>query len=94
MQFEEFQPEIKWWGTESDDFASRIETEQAWKVSIDDLKARNYNLDIKNPHAGEQISHDPEELLNKYTKQQQDISILREQLKTILAEALSSGAGV
>jgi len=89
MRFEEFQPEIDWWGSEADDFAARAETEQAWKVSIDEIKARNYNLDIKNPHVGEQISYDPDELLQKYAKQQQEISGLREQLKNILAEALN-----
>lgn len=92
IRFEEFKPEIDWWGKESDGFKTRVETEQAWKVSIEDIKARNYNLDIKNPHVGEQINHDPEVLLQKYAKQQQDISKLRDQLKTILAEALNSGA--
>ena len=66
MRFEEFQPEIDWWGNEADGFEARVETEQAWKVSIDEIIARNYNLDIKNPHVGEQISHDPDELLQKY----------------------------
>jgi len=89
MRFEEFQPEIDWWGDETDGFAARIETEQVWKVSIDEIKARNYNLDIKNPHIIEQINHDPDELLRKYAKQQEEIAGLRDRLKTILAEALS-----
>ena len=89
MRFEEFQPEIDWWGNEADGFTSRIENEQAWKVSLDDIKARNYNLDIKNPHVGEQISHDPDELLRKYEQQQKSISGIREQLKTILSDALT-----
>ena len=91
MRFEEFQTEIDWWGKEADGFAARVETEQAWEVSIDEIKARNYNLDIKNPHVSEQINHDPDELLKKYAKQQQEISGLRDQLKTILAEALNNG---
>lgn len=89
MRFEEFQPEIDWWGSEADGFASRVETEQAWKVSIDEIKTRNYNLDIKNPHVGEQISHDPDKLLKKYAAQQKGIAKLRDRLKSILAEALS-----
>jgi type I restriction enzyme M protein len=28
----------------------RVENERAWKVSIDQIKAANYNLDQKNPH--------------------------------------------
>lgn len=93
MRFEEFQPEIEWWGSETDGLAARVENEQAWKVSIDEIKARKYNLDIKNPHVGEQISHDPDELLRKYNQQQLDISDLRNQLKAILTEALSRKGG-
>jgi type I restriction enzyme M protein len=89
MRFEEFQPEMDWWGTEADGFAARLENEQAWKVSLADIKARNYNLDIKNPHVGVQISHDPDELLRKYEQQQKSIGSLRDQLKAILSEALT-----
>jgi len=89
MQVEEFDAECDWWGSEADGFASRAETTQAWKVSFDDIKARNYNLDIKNPHVGEQIKHDPEELLAHYQAQQQEIQSLREQLKGILSAALT-----
>ena len=89
MKFEEFQTEIDWWGSEADGFAAREETEQAWKVGIDEVIARGFNLDIKNPHVGEQVNHDPEELLADYAKQQTEIQALRDQLKTILNEALT-----
>jgi len=91
MRFEEFQPEMDWWGNEADGFASRVENEQAWKVSIDEIKKRNYNLDLKNPHVGEQVSHDPQELLEKYAKQKKEIASIHDQLKTILGDALSNG---
>ena len=84
MRIEEFEPEKKWW-------KKRKENEFAWKVTAKDIKANNYNLDVKNPHVGEQVNHDPDKLLEKYAKQQQEISGLREQLKTILAEALNNG---
>lgn len=89
MRFEEFQTEIDWWGSEEDGFASRVETEHAWKVSIEDIVSRNYNLDISNPHVGEQVSHDPDELLAQYNAQQAQIHGLRDQLKSILENALS-----
>lgn len=89
MKFEEFQAEIDWWGNEADGFASRVENEQAWKVSIDEVIARNFNLDIKNPHQAETVSHDPDELLAQYAKQQQEIQTLRHQLRDILGAALS-----
>ncbi len=92
MRFKEFQPEIDWWGSEEDGFAARKETEQAWKVTIDEIKSRNYNLDIKNPHIEELTQHDPEELLDRYANEQQKIATLRDELKTILAAALNNGS--
>ena len=89
MRFEEFETEIAWWGIEENGFKDRVETEQAWQVSVDDIKARNYNLDMKNPHVGEQISHDLEELLAEYERQQAEIQSLRDQLKAILSDALT-----
>jgi len=94
MRFEEFETVIKWWGNESKNFKSRKETDQAWKVSIDEIKDRNYNLDIKNPHVDEQANHDPDELLQKYEEQQSSISTLRNQLKEILSDALNSNGSV
>jgi type I restriction enzyme M protein len=91
MRFEEFETEINWWGTETDDFKVRVQTEQAWEVLVADIVARNYNLDIKNPHVGEQVSHDPDELLRQYQQQQTAIVDLRSQLKSILEEALHRG---
>ncbi len=92
MKFEEFQAEIDWWGNEEDGFASREENNHAWKVSIDEIIARNFNLDIKNPYQGEVVSHDPDELLASYQTQQKEITELRNQLKDILGNALSSSA--
>ena len=89
MKFEEFQTEMDWWGSEADGFAAREGSEQAWKVGIDEVISRGFNLDIKNPHVDEQVNHDPEELLADYAKQQTDIQALRDQLKTILNEALT-----
>ena len=89
MRFEEFEAEIAWWGSEADGFSSRIETEHAWSVSREDIKARSYNLDIKNPNTPEAESYDPEELLAQYQSNQQEIQNLRDQLKDILSSALS-----
>jgi type I restriction enzyme M protein len=91
IRFEEFEAEINWWGSEADGFAARVQTEQAWKVPVGDIVARNYNLDIKNPHVSKQVSHDPDELLQQYQQQQRAIAELRNQLKGILEEALRRG---
>jgi type I restriction enzyme M protein len=88
MRIEEFAVEEAWWGSSADGFASRVENEFAWKVNVEELRVRNWNLDCKNPHVGEQVSHDPELLLRKYSELQDGIGDLRDQLKAVLAEAL------
>ena len=61
IRIEHLQGCINWWGgVERKD---RQETEVAWKVSLDEIKARNYNLDVKNPHTVADDHGDPEELL-------------------------------
>lgn len=92
MQFEEFQPECDWWGDEADGFRARRETEQAWKISADDVARRGYNLDLKNPHTPPAESHDPDKLLALFAAQQAGIQSIRDQLKAILAEALGRRA--
>lgn len=62
----------------------------AWRVFVEDIRIDNYNLDSKDPHAEEEAGHDPEELLTKYECQQAEIRELRDQLKDILGEALTS----
>ena len=95
MKLDDFSACLDWWGegssiTEKAARLGRQETDQAWKVSIDEIIERDYNLDIKNPHVAEVINHDPEELLSSYADQQADIQNLRDQLKSILASALAS----
>lgn len=94
MQLKDFDACIEWWGegttiAEKTKRQGRQETDYAWQVGIDEIVERNYNLDIKNPHVGEVINYDPEELLASYQQQQADIANLRAQLKGILAEALA-----
>ncbi|QYK49405.1 MAG: N-6 DNA methylase [Phycisphaeraceae bacterium] len=81
MRIEEFEPEKAWW-------TKRTETERAWKVSIEDIKARGYNLDIKNPNAPEASHDDPDELLAQYHAAREQADAIRERLRSILAESL------
>ena len=60
----------------------------AWKVSLDEIKARTYNLDCKNPHTVADDHGDPAELLTKLEQDEQRTATLRDQLKAILSEAL------
>ena len=87
MRIEEFAPEKAWWG--GAERAGRVENEFAWRVPIETIKARNYNLDIKNPHDAGSIAHDPDQLLADYAALQNEIASTRDQLKAILADALN-----
>lgn len=88
LQLKEFDGLKAWWDKESDGFAGRVVNEQAWKVSLQDIIDRGYNLDIKNPHLIEEDVKDPEELLAKYENLEAEVAKIRQQLKVILDEAL------
>jgi type I restriction enzyme M protein len=81
MRIEEFAPEKAWWH-------HRTENDQAWRVTIDEIKARNYNLDIKNPRAKETQVGDPEELLVQYLGLKDQLALLQDTLKNELQTAL------
>lgn len=165
LRFEEFEPEIEWWGSEAEDFITREENQYAWKYDfkhakeeatskaqphwdksdmmknsasiidreisdlresikgVKDIKIRGdvsgqiallaneaeklrqqakdekaagdrlyypiFNLDQSNPNAPKDISHDPDELLEKYKALLADIEDTQEQLKGELAAALA-----
>ncbi len=89
IRIEEFEPEKAWWGTESNGFKARVENERAWRVSIDQIKAGNYNLDLKNPHSTDEGPGDVDHLLPEYEKLLAQIAETRGKLKAQLLEALS-----
>ena len=86
IRLEHLQGCIDWWG--GADREGRKETERAWKVTVDEVKTRNYNLDIKNPHTEDDDHGDPEELLKELAAAEAETASLRDRLKAILAEAL------
>jgi type I restriction enzyme M protein len=86
IRIEHLNPCVDWWG--GGKRKGRVETEVAWKVTADEVKARGYNLDFKNPHAAAADHEDPAELLAKLDAAEGQAAALRDRLKTILAEAL------
>ncbi|MBI4006768.1 MAG: SAM-dependent DNA methyltransferase [Gammaproteobacteria bacterium] len=88
MRVEEFETCKEWWGGENR--KGRKETEVAWKVSVNDIKANNFNLDIKNPNVVEDDHGDPDELLASYKKLLGEINQSENLLKDELASALAS----
>ena len=65
----------EWWN-------DRKETDNAWRVSIEEIRKRNYNLDIKNPkEKNEEESLDIPELLNVIDSEIQEMSTLIKQIR-------------
>jgi len=59
IRHEEFELEKQWWN-------KREENQYAWKVSIEEIKSRNYNLDIKNPNnKGAEIELTKDEIIDR-----------------------------
>lgn len=82
INIKEFDLEKKWWN-------NREETKYAWKVSVEDIKARNYNLDIKNPHQEVDDLGTPEELLAQYNTSEQQIESIQQKIMNVLNDALN-----
>ena len=87
IRVEHLQGCVDWWGGAERE--GRLETPQAWRVTADDVRARGYNLDIKNPHAVENDLGDPKHLLAALNTAETEATRLRDQLKMILSEALA-----
>jgi len=81
IDIKEFDLEKAWWD-------NRVENEYAWRVSIENIKARNYNLDCKNPNTTDAAHGDPAQMLAAYQTHQAEIAALRAALKAELEQAL------
>ena len=84
LRIEEFAPEKKWW-------SKRKESDHAWKVPIGDIKARGYNLDIKNPRTVDDGPGDPDALLAEYKQVAAEAAKIRDALREELRRALQGG---
>ena len=86
LQFEEFAPLLEWW-------QSREENERAWKVSARAISTNNYNLDIKNPNAAQDLEHlPPELLLEEILEKERRILELLGELRAELGQPLEVSA--
>lgn len=83
IQIEEFAVAKAWWD-------NRVESEVAWKVSIDEIRA-TWNLDIANPTKLDAEHRDPEVLLKEYEALLHDISATQTSLRDALVAAIEHG---
>ncbi len=71
IRIEEFDLEKEWWKNREDEKFSK----NCWKVTIDEIKKRNYNLDVNNPSNVETSqNHTIPELLTKLNENSKKIS--------------------
>jgi len=76
IRIEEFDPIKNWWN-------NRVESEVSWKVSIDTIKERGFDLDIKNPNTKiEEVKLNRNEILNGLKNSFEKSISLIEELKT------------
>lgn len=66
IEFSEFENELAWWN-------NRVENENAWKISIDEIEKNNYIMDFKNPSEVEIEEINPSKLIDKMSKEYEDI---------------------
>ena len=57
LAFEDLEPCAEWWGGTTR--SGRVENEHAWQVPIAHIRAAGYNLDLRNPHRPDDLTHRP-----------------------------------
>ena len=77
----EFDTEKDWW-------TNRETNPLAWKVTLEEIKTKNYNLDFKNPHQEVDTLADPEVILEQYRKTETKINSIQDEIIKVLTEAL------
>ncbi len=77
IRIEEFDTIKKWW-------KKREESEVSWKVSMETIIERNYDLDIKNPNkVVEEVVYDRRAIIKKIETNQSKISSILDELKAL-----------
>jgi type I restriction enzyme M protein len=88
IKLEYLQPIADWWGGSSR--IDRVENDFAWKMTSEELAARNYNFDIKNPNSTEEDFGDSETLLKEYENVKGDLNTsilkLRSELESLFGK--------
>ncbi len=85
MRVEEFEPCTQWWGGEKRE--NREEGPNAWRVAATEIEQSGYNLDIANPHTGDDLVHrTPQELVDQLIKTEHEILNLLEELRKEVSE--------
>ena len=80
ITIDEFLPEKQWWN-------NRVENEHAWKVSVETIIERNYNLDIINPYIkNNEIILSRDEIISEIQNSLNQCNSIFNKIKEVLAD--------
>jgi type I restriction enzyme M protein len=82
IKLEHLAPIIEWWGGEQR--YGREENQHAWKVSIEEIQSRDFNLDFPNPRAPKVSFDDPAALVADLEKAESLVSEHAFAIKSVL----------
>ena len=82
IDIKEFDLEKAWWN-------NREENEYAWKVDVEEIVKRGFNLDIKNPHSPEEMLGDPNAILASYKEKEEKIKEIQDSILNVIDESLN-----
>ncbi|WP_436757883.1 N-6 DNA methylase [Streptosporangium sp. V21-05] len=83
IRSEEFDEERSWW-------QDRTESVNAWRVSVEEVRKRDFNLDIKNPNVDPDRQESLAELLADYRSRQLQAAQTIDAIRNLLNQALKS----
>lgn len=91
IKIEHFAACAEWWGGPHRE--GRKESDLAWKVQIDEIRGRNFNLDFKNPNSREADHEDAVVLQERLRSVSESVDAARDTLATLHREALVGDVG-
>ena len=75
MRIEEFSDCIEWWGGARR--SGRVETENAWQISVSSIAKSGWNIDLKNPYQSDELAQcPPAELIASLIEDEREILTL------------------
>ncbi len=77
LRYEEFADLAAWWGEPGagpERREGRVQNERAWRVPLAQIIERNYDLDLRNPHQGDELENQPvSEILDELVNNEEQI---------------------
>lgn len=86
IRLEEFDAERSWWN-------ERTESIRSWRITADEIRDRNFNLDVRNPNRRDLDDVTPAAMLSAHRAKQEVVDDTVSKIKNLLEDALAHHAG-